>query len=89
MKHLPLLLLLISCSTDTSGIPDAHCKDNFGKLIDTRHFREQQEIKLMYVSECGDTITNQFKINEQQLSTDNGISFYVNNFSVGEYYCEN
>jgi hypothetical protein len=89
MKHLPLLLLLISCSTDTSGIPDATCKENCGKLIDTRHFREQQEIKLMYVSECGDTITNQFKINEQQLSTDNGISFYVNNFSVGEYYCEN
>lgn len=85
MKYL-ILLLLFSCSSEPE--PEKPCNPECGKLIDTRHFREEQEIKLMYVSECNDTITNQFKLNNDQLGNDNGIQFYVTNFKVGDNYCE-
>lgn len=87
MKYL-ILILLFSCSTDP--IQEEPCDPKCGKLIDTRHFRELQEIKLKYVSECtSDTITEVIKLNQTQLGTDNGVSFYVETFSVGEKYCEN
>jgi hypothetical protein len=83
MKYLPLLFLF-SCSPEPT-----ECDPKCGKLIDTRHFRELQEIKLKYVSECTlDTINQTIKLNQSQLGTDNGVSFYVETFSVCEKYCE-
>jgi hypothetical protein len=85
-----LSTIIFSCSSPDKVIAEEilPCRSECGKLIDTRHFREQQEIRLVYVSECGDTITQTIELNQIQLENDNGIYFYVNTFSVGQNYCE-
>lgn len=86
MRKITLLLVLalFSCSND-----DAQpCKTNCGKLIESWHYRADKIIKLTYVSECGDTIVNTIELTKEQLSNDNGISYYVDSFNVGMYYCD-
>lgn len=86
MRKITLLLALalFSCSNDEAK----PCKTNCGKLIESWHYRSDQIIKLTYVSECGDTIINAIKLTKEQLSNDNGISYYVDSFTIGMYYCE-
>lgn len=79
-----LALISLSCSPDY----ESKCKADCGKLIESWHYRADKIIKLTYVSECGDTIVNSVKLTEEQLSNDNGISYYVGSFNVGMYYCE-
>ena len=84
---LGLLSVLVAChSYDEKGNP---CNEECGKLISSYHYRELQEINLIYISECTqDTVSYILELNEEQLGDDNGISYYVDTFDVGQYYCE-
>ena len=82
MKYIPLLLL-IGCSP-----PEINCNDNCGKLISKHHFRSEQTILLTYVTNCNDTLTSEIKLNEQQLSNDNGIAYFIEAFKLKQKYCD-
>jgi hypothetical protein len=90
MKYLIISLILFTscCPEPIREVEITPCNQNCGKLIDTRHFREEQKIRLMYVTECKDTITKIIELNQSQLGNDNGILFYVSTFKVGEKYCD-
>lgn len=85
MKKLIYILLFFATSCTKEEIP---CNSKCGKLYDVRHFRELQQVRYTYVTECVDTITNVIELNAAQLSNDNGVSYFVERFDFKKIFCE-
>jgi hypothetical protein len=78
-----LFFLTLACSQEQ--IP---CNSKCGKLYDVRHIRELQEVRYIFITECGDTITNNSQLNPVQLANDNGVSYFVQKFDFEKQFCE-
>lgn len=90
MKKLILILLSIlflSCSSNDDNKIEKPCEYECGILITKQHFRSEQRVQYTYKNECGNIISNNIFLNQEQLGSDNGIQYFINNYSVGDYYC--
>ena len=84
MKTILLLTLAIltSCTTEKPCIQDC------GKLITKFHKRDLKLIEITFVNQCNDTLVDVINLNEEQLSNDNGIAYFENEFEILEWYCD-
>ena len=84
-----ICILSVSCDKENEMIikPEP-CYDNCGKLITKFHHRELQTIDYTYVTNCNDTLISTVILNEKQLGIDNGITYFINTYSLKDYYCE-
>lgn len=78
-------LLLTCCSKSEDLKP---CVQNCGKLVTKFHDRPVKKIYITYISDCNVTKIDTLNLTPEQLSSDNGIDFFINGFDLGEYYCE-
>lgn len=86
MRSLLLLLslFLLSCTPNE----ESSCDENCGKLITKYHKRDLKLIEITYVSQCKDTLIDTINLTEEQLSTDNGITYFIETFKLGQKYCK-
>lgn len=80
-----VIMVISSCVSDTKDEP---CNLDCGKLITKYHYRELQAIDYTYVTNCNDTLTSTVFLNEEQLGVDNGVAYFINTYSLKDYYCE-
>lgn len=80
-----IVFSLLSCSKDDDTKP---CNTECGKLISKYHYRDIQTVQYTYVTNCNDTLTSTVFLNEEQLGVDNGVAYFINTYSLKDYYCE-
>lgn len=85
---LGIVLIVSSCSSNDKVGTTILCNNNCGKLITKFHYRDKQTIDYTYVTNCNDTLISTVILNKEQLGIDNGISYFINTYSLKDYYCK-